>query len=162
MGLVPDWCRITAAGRFRPSAERGTAASWDAFRIWWRLRLDLELSGSEEARRLLRTHLIPFLRRTLDGPDPRVHIEYDYDGSVRKAYESPAALGLYAWSLDGLAPGIVRVLRERLGPYRPPTAGRYEPVNDYYVNSWAWWGEAVGHRHCPVTPATSTLRKEGP
>ncbi len=162
VGLVPDWSRITAAGRFRPSPKRGTAASWDAFRIWWRLRLDLELSGSAKARRLLRGHLIPFLRRTLDGRDPRVHIEYDYDGSVRNPYESPAALGLYAWSLDGLAPGIAGVLRQRLGEYRLQSGGLYEPVDDYYVNSWAWWGEAVGPRHCPVAPVPSILRKEGP
>lgn len=148
-GLVPDWCEVDAEGQFHPSAQKGTKSSWDAFRIWWRVRLDLEISGEVEARRILDTHLLPRIRRRLASDDPRIFIEYDYDGRVRNRYESAASLGLYAWSVYGIAPDAAQALRNRLQAHYDPQTATYESPENYYVNSWAWFGTALGGHHFP-------------
>lgn len=148
-GLVPDWCEVDAEGRFHPSAEKGIGSSWDAFRIWWRVRLDLEISGEPEARRILDTHLLPRIRQHLSSEDPRIVIEYDYTGRVRNRYESAASLGLYAWSVYGLAPDLAQTLRNRLHAHYDPQTATYESPENYYVNSWAWFGTALSANHFP-------------
>jgi endo-1,4-beta-D-glucanase Y len=159
-GLVPDWCEVSVDGVFGVATERGTASSWDAFRIWWRVRLDESLSGRAEATAFLREGLAPLLREWWRRNDGRVPMELTYSGAIRKSYESPAALGLYAWSLDGLAPEVARRLRERLRTYWSAADRCYQPVDDYYVNSWAWWGEARGRRRFPFAAADPVGRIE--
>jgi endoglucanase len=158
VGIPPDWCEADLAGKFYPAEARGLSSGWDAFRLWWRVRLDYDLRGSAEAKRLLTSRLAPFLSARLLGGE--VQLEYNYDGSVAKAYESPAPLGLYAWCLDGLEPGLATRLRSRLREFRHEEDGGYGESDDYYVNSWAWFGDAVGAQRFPFAKIGSSEERE--
>lgn len=149
VGLVPDWCVTDAQGMFAPSVKRGTASSWDAFRIWWRLRLDYEISGSVAARRILLTGLVPFLQKNERNGVPRVDVEYDYTGRVIKSYESAAVVGVYGWSLYGLSPHMAHAMQRRSAGFYDTKTGTFGERDNYYVNSWAWYAEALGAHHFP-------------
>lgn len=149
VGLAPDWCRIEPDGSFVPDPERGTASSWDAFRIWWRLRMDHLLTGNATPLRLINDNLVVFLEDQIGTNQGAIYMEYDYGGAPIKEFESPARLGAYAWTLHGVAPDITNILRGRLGVYRRETGDGiyFYDRDDYYVNSWAWFGDAMHEHH---------------
>jgi len=145
VGIPPDWCAMDRSGRMLPSDDRGTASSWDAFRLWWRLALDWRWAGEPRAKALMQTYLVPFLNRELES-DGSVHVEYDYSGEVLKQYTSPAVLGVYAWSLADISPSLAASLRAELDEHgkRRGESLFYGDAKDYYANSWAWFGDAEG------------------
>lgn len=147
-GLVPDWCLVDSEGKFWPSKERGTACSWDAFRLWWRLALDWRAYGEKRARRLTEKYLVPFLRREMRANNGSVYVEYDYSGEVIKPYTSPAVIGVYAWVVEGLDQAMCNFLKDNLDNYFLAEGGVafYGNQVDYYVNSWAWYGDTIGHK----------------
>ena len=93
----------------------------------------------------MQSYLVPFLKRELES-DGSVHVEYDYSGEPLKRYTSPAVLGLYAWSLADLDPSLAASLRGKLAEHsrRKGEFLFYGDAKDYYVNSWAWFGDAEG------------------
>ena len=145
VGLAPDWCLVDDEGRAIPSTKHGTVSSWDAFRLWWRLALDWSWAREQRAKALLEGRLLPFLRREM-AERGRVCVEYDYAGKAVKAYSSPAVLGTYAWALREIDASVCEELQRKLQGYFRSRKGRgfYGDASDYYVSSWAWFGDAVG------------------
>lgn len=150
-GLVPDWCMVDRTGAFTPSASRGTASSWDAFRIWWRLRIDYNITNSIDARRMLLTRLVPFLQKHEQNGRPRLDVECDYTGNILKSNEASGIGGIYAWSLYGLAPKYAQAIHLRMNAFYLPGKSAYGDEKDYYGNSWAWFAEAIGAYHFPFS-----------
>ncbi|MBS3761895.1 MAG: cellulase [Planctomycetes bacterium] len=153
IGLVPDWCLVTESGNFKASEEKGTVSSWDAFRLWWRVGLDHRLSGEDRAKTLIKAQLIPFLRSELQK-EGRIMLEYEYTGQPLKKYTSAAILGTYAWTVSPFDKELTRQLKQQLAERRFSAPGGifYDQPDNYYVNSWAWFGDATERDLVKSTP----------
>jgi endoglucanase len=149
--LVPDWCMVNKNGKFYISDKHGMRSSWDAFRIWWRIRVGLEVNNNQNAYNLINKRLIPFLKSTMNNKTGAINVEYNYDGSVIKEYESSGILGMYAWCIDGIDSSMSVQIKQKADKFKVNRHRFvfYQNETEYYVNSWAWYADARGGMRFP-------------
>ncbi len=143
---VPDWIVMRPDGGFAIDPARGWVSGWDAFRLWWRVRLDYDYTGNPQARSLLEKRLVAFLDKSMElsGGEPAAESERDGTPIVRAS--NPGMTAVYAWSLRDLVPSMSRT-QERQTIRRMRREGDrvyFQDKDDYYTNSWAWFGMAEG------------------
>ncbi len=148
---VPDWILMRADGTFAADAEKGYVSGWDAFRIWWRIRLDYDLTGNPDAKDFIQTHLDKFLTKSMLDSGGEVASESNRDGTPRNKWSSPAQTATYGWSVRAWEPNLSRSL-QRQALRRLVRDGQYmyfQDKEDYYTNSWAWLSMAEGDLQFP-------------
>lgn len=148
---IPDWIIIHPNGGFAVDPDRGYVSGWDAFRLWWRLRLDYDISGSPRAKDLLTTHLVRFLNKSMTESGGEVASESNRDGSPVNKWINSGMVAAYGWALRDLEPTLSRSLA-RQAIRRLQREGDYmyfQDKEDYYTNSWAWFSMAEGGMQFP-------------
>lgn len=149
-GLPPNWCVITRQGVQPARTLQGADLyGYDAFRVMWRLAVDVQWNGEQRARDYLQR--CDFLRRTWHQGG-RLAAVYGHDGRPMGDDENVAAYGADLGNLlvtDPAAAGQV-VARKLL----PAVASGTSPAlfgdpEDYYQQNWAWFGLALATGHVP-------------
>ena len=142
--LPPDWMLLdTQSGSLRPSSDKDSAFSYDAFRVFWRVALDRELSGDARADRYLETTLSWLTRRWKEGG--AIPAVISGTGQPLADYESLEMLAalMAAWRVD--EPEIARAAQRKL--QSTYTAGIWADADSYYIQNWAWFGTALYERY---------------
>lgn len=160
---VPDWIVMRQDGGFAPDPTRGYVSGWDAFRLWWRLRLDYDISGNPGARELIETRLVPFLEKSMMDAGGEVASESERDGTPRVKRSNAGMTAVYAWALRDFRPTLSRTLA-RQSQRRMHSEGGYiyfGDRDDYYTNSWAWYALTEGRTAAPFE-GLITVANEAP
>lgn len=138
---VPDWILMTADGSFAVDPARGYVSGWDAFRLWWRLRVDYDFSASPAAKDLIGGRLRKFLVKSMAASGGEVASESDRNGDPKVKAANAGMTAAYGWALRDLRPPLSRTLC-RQAAQQLKRDGEYmyfEDRDDYYTNSWAWY-----------------------
>lgn len=149
--VVPDWIVMTADGGFATDPTRGYVSSWDAFRFWWRFRLDYDFTGNRAARDLIEGKLVKFLVKSMEKSGGEVASESDRDGNPRVKRANAGMTAVYSWSLRDFVPVMSRTL-QRQATRQLQRDGEYmyfQDRDDYYTNSWAWLAMTEGATRFP-------------
>jgi len=158
--LPPDWMLLdTSTGRLSLADRKDSAFSYDAFRVYWRVVLDLELSGEPRANRYLKTTLPWLIRRwERSGTFPAVVSSSGEDLAQYEATEMLAALGP---AIRPLRPDIATAVDRKLrANYKNGLwADNAGDQDSYYLQNWAWFGTALYERY--LTPFTRAGRAAG-
>ena len=155
--LPPDWMLLDrSTGRLSLSDRKDSVFSYDAFRVYWRVALDLELSGETRAQRYLKTTL-PWLisRWERTGTFPAIVSSTGEDLVQYEATEMLTALGP---AIRPLRPDIAAAIDRKLrANYKnglwADNAGHQD---SYYLQTWAWFGTALYERY--LLPLASASR----
>lgn len=141
---VPDWINMDSDGSFSTRPERGYISSWEAFRVWWRIRLDYDAYADETARTLIVDRLAPFVRRGLDAlNDELMAAENDKYGNPLYDWGNSGMDAVHWFALHGLGAEeagtakLKEVAMSRL-LYSGNVYAYFQDRGDYYTNSWAW------------------------
>ncbi|MCC8181002.1 MAG: hypothetical protein LIP23_08860 [Planctomycetes bacterium] len=137
---VPDWIVMRPDGSFTTDPSRGYVSGWDAFRAWWRVRLDYDLTGNARARELIEGRLAPFLDKSMAESGGEVASESERDGTPTVKRPNPGMTAVYAWAMRDFNPVLSRSLaRQSLRRlYQDGDYLYFTDRDDYYTNSWAW------------------------
>lgn len=137
---VPDWILMFKNGLFATDPNRGYVSGWDAFRIWVRLRLDYDISGSQKAKDLIEQRLIPFLNKSMEESGGDVASESDRDGLPTVKYSNSGMAAVYRWATRGFDPVVSRAMQRQALRRMEREDGflYFQDQADYYTNSWAW------------------------
>lgn len=148
---VPDWIAMRPDGTFVTDASRGYVSGWDAFRLWWRLRLDWEISGNLKAEELIRTRLLPFLGRSMDQAGGDVASESERDGTPIVKNSNAGMAAVYRWATRDFDPTVSRALERQALRHLQRDGGFmfFQDKDDYYTNSWAWFAMLEGGSNYP-------------
>lgn len=144
-GLVPDWCRVDAAGHLTPAPGRDTNFGWEAVRLPWRLALDHLWFGEPRAAQLLGRRFLPFFKQEWQAHG-RLAAVYHLNGAPAAEFESPVLYaGVLAAALTAGDRDFARLLAEKiLDFYHEKDRQAYFVAPDnYYANNWAWLGLAL-------------------
>lgn len=141
LGLPSDWVELSRAdGRFRPVASPSALKSqygFDAYRVWWRVAIDLAKYNAPEARQYLTTHLQEFQR--IWEQDQRIVAQYGLDGSPLADYEATSQYGMLYAAFREIDPQIAAELFQfKLLPRY--NAGIWDDESAYYSQNLAWLG----------------------
>lgn len=138
---VPDWILMTGDGSFAVDPARGYISGWDAFRLWWRLRVDYDFSGSPAAKDLIGGPLRKFLVKSMADSGGEVASESNRDGTPKTRISNAGMTAAYGWSLRDLRPPLSRTLCRQAAQQlkRDGDYLYFEDRDDYYTNSWAWY-----------------------
>lgn len=160
---APDWIIMRPDGRFVTDPNRGYVSGWDAFRIWWRLRLDYDISGNLRARELIETRLIPFLEKSMEESGGDVASESDRDGMPNVKYSNPGMGAVYRWATRDFDPVLSRSMQRLALRYLDREGGYvyYQDKDDYYTNSWAWFANPEDNMNFPQLASYSNGGKNG-
>ncbi|MGH7554947.1 MAG: glycosyl hydrolase family 8, partial [Longimicrobiales bacterium] len=158
--LPPDWMLLDAStGRLSLGDRKDSAFSYDAFRVYWRVALDLELFGEPRASRYLKTTL-PWLISHWErwGAFPAIVSSGGEDLAHYEATEMLAALGPAIRPLrTDISTAIERKLRAN---YKNGIwADNAGDQDSYYLQNWAWFGTALYERY--LAPFTTAGRGPG-
>ena len=158
--LPPDWMLLdTSTGRLRLSDRKDSAFSYDAFRVYWRVALDLELFGDPRARRYLKTTL-PWLISHWEraGTFPAIVSSTGDDLAPYEATEMLTALGP---AIRPLRPDIAAAVDRKLrANYKNGLwADNAGDQDSYYLQNWAWFGTALSERY--LAPLAAASRAAG-
>lgn len=154
--VVPDWIMMNPNGSFSLHKEKGMVSGWEAFRTWWRLRVDYDFSGNPAARAFIEKYLPAFLRKSMEGSGGEVAAASDLDGNPTVEYTNAGMTGTYSWVLRDFEPSLSRTMqRQAYRGLRHEKAGREEYMyfsttwDGYYTNSWAWLSMTEGTSSFP-------------
>lgn len=158
--LPPDWMLLDkSTGRLALSDRKDSVFSYDAFRAYWRVALDLELFGEPRAQRYLNATL-PWLinRWERTGTFPAVVSSAGEDLARYEATEMLTALGPAIRPLrPDIAAAVDRKLRANFkNGLWADNAGQQD---SYYLQNWAWFGTALYDRY--LQPLASAARATG-
>lgn len=150
--VVPDWINMTQNGGFAIDPEKGFVSGWDAFRIWWRLRLDYDFSGNRRAKDLIETKLNMFITNSIDLSGGYVATESNRDGTPITKQSNPGMLAAYGWSLRDFQPQLSRTLIHQAMRFDQEDGDKWYFLDkkDYYTNSWAWLSLVNGKMQSPL------------
>lgn len=151
VAAIPDWIVMRPNGGFATDPDRGYVSGWDAFRIWWRIRLDYDICGNPRARDILTTHLVRFLNKSMTESGGEVASESNRDGSPVNKWTNSGMAAAYGWALREFEPALSRSL-QRQAVRRLQREGEFmyfQDKEDYYTNSWAWFSMAEGDMQFP-------------
>lgn len=144
--MVPDWIVMRQDGYFVADPTRGWVSGWDAFRLWWRVRLDYDFTGNPVAKNLLEKRLVASLSKSMELSGGEVAAESGRDGTPIVKGSNPGMTAVYSWSLRGLVPSMSRTQGRQAVRHMRRDGDRvyFLDKDDYYTNSWAWLGMAEG------------------
>lgn len=155
-GLPPDWIDLGAAtGELTLGDARQSNFSYDALRTFWRIALDYELNGEPRAQRYLERSLAWAIGEWRSkGSLPAV---ISASGEARAEYEAPEMLAALMAALKHVDPDAAEEMRERLnGMYR---GGFWSERDRYYIQNWAWFGNAVYERRLEIFERAQPARQ---
>ena len=134
--LPADWVQFNReTGEIRPSTPKDSAFSYDAFRVYWRVAMDLELFHESRANEYLKQTL-PWLTNKWSA-DHKLPAAISKNGAAMAEYESLEML-------SGLLPAV----RDATMSQKIDAAysmGMWGDRNSYYLQNWAWFGAALYH-----------------
>lgn len=134
-GLPPDWINWDTTGLTAqlPNAGRTTKYSYDAFRTVYRIYLDYDLYQEKQARDLLAGQLYTSFASEYSRTT-QIQAEYNHDGSVAGAYESPMF-----YSVDMLPFFVAGASAQGASIYggKVLTSYRHHPAGSYWSDSIA-------------------------
>jgi endoglucanase len=142
--LPSDWIVLdTRSGALQLSSEKDSAFSYDAFRVFWRVALDRELSGDARADRYLKTALPWLTRRWKDaGAIPAI---VSATGTPLAKYESLEMMAALMAAWRSYEPEIAQASQRKLqATYK---RGIWADQDSYYIQNWAWFGTALYERY---------------
>ncbi len=143
---VPDWITMRSDGSFATDPNRGYISGWDAFRLWWRLRIDQYLTGNTQPERFIVSRLIPFLNKSMDLAGGDVASESNRDGTPRVKYSNPGISAVYRYATVSSSPNLSRSLQRQAMRYLKQEGDNlyFQDNTDYYTNNWAWYAMLEG------------------
>jgi endoglucanase len=139
-GLPSDWIEMDLQGNFHPISQPSQLSSqysFDAYRVWWRVALDLIWYDAPEARQYLTQHL-GSLRETWQQ-EQRLFAQYDLDGNPLVDYEATSQYGMLYPAFQKLDPAIAaEMFQFKLLPQYKQ--GLWDDESAYYSQNLAWLG----------------------
>lgn len=144
VGLIPDWCRVDAQGRFSPAPGRGTDFGWEAVRLPFRVALDYLWFKEEQAARQARS-MLPFFKKEWQAHG-RLAAVYRHDGTPAATHESPVLYaGVLAAALAAGDRDFSQQLAQKILSFYQEKDGQayFVAPDNYYANNWAWLGLAL-------------------
>lgn len=145
-GLPPNWCsldRSTGAVVPFPEVQDANSYGFDAFRVMWRVALDVRWNGSAAGRDYLTRN--GFLRQQWSAHHSLASV-YHHDGSVEDGGENVAVYGGSVGNLVVADPAEATALeREKLlgALGEQGDAVWWGQRENYYSQNWAWFGVAL-------------------
>lgn len=141
VGLPSDWVVLdTTTGKYQPlppSSLLQTVYSFDAYRVWWRLSLDLVWFNSPEAQHYLQTASLHLQK--LWRTQSRLPARIDLQGKEVVNYEATSQYAMLytVWRL--IEPQLADELLEKklLPQYKQ---GIWDDHTSYYTQNLAWLG----------------------
>jgi len=141
VGLPSDWvAQDTKTGKYQPlpqTSQLQTVYGFDAYRVWWRLSLDVAWFNSPQARRYLQTYS-RYLQKVWRERS-RLPARIDLQGKELVAYEATAQYAMLyaAWEL--VEPRLAKELLDKklLPQYKQ---GIWDDKSAYYTQNLAWLG----------------------
>lgn len=140
VNLPPDWVilnpRTGTASSLPPEHPLKSIYSFDSYRVWWRVGLDLSWHRSPQARQYLRqntAYLVDLWRK-----QRRIPARIGLQGQVLAEYESIGQYALLAQSLAELDPKLSRdMFQTKVQPtYRQ---GAWQNDTAYYNQNLVWF-----------------------
>jgi endoglucanase len=138
--LPADWVLLNKeTGAITRSSADDSNFSYDAFRVFWRVALDRDLSRDPRANQYLRDSLSWMTSRwRAAGAIPAV---ISPTGRPLAAYEAPEMLAALMPAWRKVEPEIANAIDRKLQTaYR---AGIWFDERSYYIQNWAWFGTAL-------------------
>jgi endoglucanase len=143
VGLFPDWVAVdrNTGGLSSPKVETLTTNySYDAFRVPWRLGIDLRWFKEKRAEQLLNksSFLINYYKS-----QNKIVPEYSFNGTPLVDYEAPSAYGAAMPLFTSVDPILAeRLYNEKLRALYDADRQTWKSVLSYYDDNWAWFGMA--------------------
>lgn len=139
-GLPGDWIEVTADGTFQaitPPSQLSSRYSFDAYRVWWRIALDVIWYDSPEARQYLTDHLGSFSDAW--ERDQRIWAKYSLAGEPLVNYEATSQYGMLYPAFKLIDPAIAaEMFQFKLLPRYQN--GLWDDESAYYSQNLAWLG----------------------
>lgn len=141
VSLPSDWvAQDTKTGKYQAlpqTSQLQTLYGFDAYRVWWRLSLDLAWFNSPQARRYLQTYSRPLQKIWRERS--RLPARIDLQGKELVGYEATSQYAMLyaAWEL--IEPRLAKELLEKklLPQYKQ---GIWDDKSAYYTQNLAWLG----------------------
>jgi endoglucanase len=145
-GLPPNWCSLDrTTGAVVPFSQVQDADSYgfDAFRVMWRVALDVRWNQSAAGRDYLSRN--DFLRRQWTAHHSLASV-YHHDGTVEDGDENVAAYGGSIGNFVVTDPADAQAMASAklLGALGQQAADHWwGQRGNYYTQNWAWFGVAL-------------------
>jgi endoglucanase len=145
-GLPPNWCsldRSTGDVVPFPQVQDANSYGFDAFRVMWRVALDVRWNRSTAGRDYLTRN--DYLRRQWSAHRSLASV-YHHDGSVEESSENVAVYGGSIGSFVVASPTEAQTIaRDKLlGAFgRQASDSWWGERGNYYSQNWAWFGVAL-------------------
>ena len=137
--LPPDWITLTLTTGELGLSENDSLRSvysFDAYRVWWRIRLDDWWFDEPRARDYLSAQL-PVLTQLWQSQG-KIPARIDSEGKPTVEYESTAQYAMLYLGFQGVDSGAVeRILQEKLAPAYEN--GFWDNRSAYYVQNLGWF-----------------------
>lgn len=139
--LPSDWVALNiTTGTLQPlpeSASLKSFYSFDAYRVWWRVSLDLAWFDAPQAKRFLQQHLIHLQQQWEANQSLPARI--DRQGKPLVSYEAIAQYSMLYPAFQAVDPPVAaQMLQQKLLPAYQN--GIWENNSAYYVQNLAWLG----------------------
>jgi endoglucanase len=144
VGLPPNWCvisRSSGQASYFSAASDGDNYGYDAFRVMWRVALDLRWFHSPSALAYLQQQ--GFLRQQWMQHNSLASV-YGHDGSVQVNYGDPAIYAGDIGAFSATDPGAVKAILEQqlTSSYHAGSPAHFGDAKNYYEQNWVWFGIA--------------------
>jgi endo-1,4-beta-D-glucanase Y len=147
--LPPNWCALnvaTGAARPAPGMSQGSDYGYDAFRVMWRVALDVQWNVEARAVRYLKSHSMVLLDSWRQHG--KLASEYTHDGAVRNPNEDPTVYGgaIASFLVVDRNAGDQLVSRlEATATSSGPDGTYFGTSTNYYEQNWIWFGLAFAY-----------------
>lgn len=147
--LPPNWCALDiATGAAHPALgmSQGSDYGYDAFRVLWRVALDVNWNLEPRAVRYLSSHSAVLLGSW--HQDGKLASEYRHDGAIRNPNEDPTVYGGAVASFLVVDRSAANQMTSRLEATATGDGkdGMYFGTStNYYEQNWVWFGLAFAY-----------------
>lgn len=151
-GLPPNWCALDRASGGARAFNRISHADdygYDAFRVMWRLALDVQWNQAPDAQSYLRGSAGLFLRQQW-AKSGSLASQYGHDGSVQGGDDLTVYGGDIGAALT-VDRGLARAMEKKLlDSYQEQGGlGWFDRRHSYYEQNWVWFGIALAEGRTP-------------
>lgn len=141
--LPPDWVELdTVSGAVSLGSDKDSVFSYDAFRTFWRVALDYELTTDPDAALYLKNNLAWLAR--LWREDGSLPASISAEGKPRARYQSYEMLAAALAGMQLANPQVAAAMEKNLQSIYHK--GIWGENDGYYLQNWAWFGLAL-YRH---------------
>ncbi len=149
VGLPPDWCVLTKAGKIQTADEQSKLSSiysFDAIRVTWRVAADYLWNKEERAINYLNS--ITFWKNEWQAKG-KIYATYTHNGEPIFTDESLSSYGTQLAYFSITNPDIANQIYKQKILSQWNKDGYWGKKDNYYDQNWAWFGTAFYTNNLP-------------